>query len=136
MKNVYFNLTTLEDASKSDFNQAPSILDSGEELRLLGYSGMKETIRICREQYAIRESHSSFFNRLSVLLDRNGVNEGQGKESDNSSRFNQHMGEPKRPTVGFHVSPWKPMQVDWFLWIGLKFGCNNVWPVHVINRIH
>ena len=63
---------------KPNFNKAASSLDAGEVLRQLRYSGMMEAIRIRREGYAMRESHSSFFNRFSVLLDPKDVKEGKG----------------------------------------------------------
>ncbi len=63
---------------KPNFNKAPSSLDAGEVLRQLRYSGMMEAIRIRREGYAMRETHSSFFTRFSVLLDPKDVKEGKG----------------------------------------------------------
>jgi myosin heavy subunit/signal-transduction protein with cAMP-binding, CBS, and nucleotidyltransferase domain len=63
---------------KPNLRKAPSSLDSGEVLRQLRYSGMMEAIRIRREGYALREDHTSFFNRFSVLLQPEDTNQGGG----------------------------------------------------------
>lgn len=53
---------------KPNPKKAPNALAAGEVLKQLRYSGMMEAIRIRREGYALRETHSSFYNRFSVLL--------------------------------------------------------------------
>ena len=76
---------------KPNLNKAPSTLNAGEILRQLRYSGMMEAIRIRREGYALREDHTSFFNRFSVLLQPEDIQGGAGIEQlvkALSKRFN------------------------------------------------
>jgi myosin heavy subunit/predicted transcriptional regulator len=76
---------------KPNLAKAPNNLDSGEVLRQLRYSGMMEAIRIRREGYALREDHESFYNRFSVLLNREDFGEEAGIEqlvSSLSKRLN------------------------------------------------
>jgi len=60
---------------KPNINKAPASFMAGEVLKQLRYSGMMEAIRIRREGYALREEHESFYNRFSVLLNPEDVNE-------------------------------------------------------------
>lgn len=53
---------------KPNSSKLPGAFASGEVLKQLRYSGMMEAIRIRREGYALREDHESFYNRFSVLL--------------------------------------------------------------------
>jgi myosin heavy subunit len=53
---------------KPNLKKAANNFVAGEVLKQLRYSGMMEAIRIRREGYALREDHTSFYNRFCVLL--------------------------------------------------------------------
>lgn len=65
---------------KPNLRKAPSSFAAGEVLKQLRYSGMMEAIRIRREGYALREDHQSFYNRFSVLLAVDEIEEEAGIE--------------------------------------------------------
>jgi myosin heavy subunit len=62
---------------KPNLTKSATNFVSGEVLKQLRYSGMMEAIRIRREGYALREDHDSFYNRFSVLLNREDVKEDE-----------------------------------------------------------
>lgn len=65
---------------KPNLVKASNAFSSGEVLKQLRYSGMMEAIRIRREGYTLREDHSSFYNRFSVLLSQEDLEGGAGIE--------------------------------------------------------
>eukprot|EP00934_Nitzschia_sp_Nitz4_P007240 Nitzschia sp. Nitz4//scaffold121_size67750//41550//50848//NITZ4_006072-RA/size67750-augustus-gene-0.40-mRNA-1//-1//CDS//3329534363//7230//frame0 len=65
---------------KPNLKKASNNFASGEVLKQLRYSGMMEAIRIRREGYALREPHQSFYNRFSVLLSPEELEEDGGIE--------------------------------------------------------
>ena len=65
---------------KPNPKKAPNALAAGDVLKQLRYSGMMEAIRIRREGYALREDHSSFYNRFSVLLTEEELEGDRGIE--------------------------------------------------------
>lgn len=62
---------------KPNLDKSPSRFNSGEVLKQLRYSGMMEAIRIRQEGYALREDHTTFFERFSVLLNSDEI-DGDG----------------------------------------------------------
>jgi myosin heavy subunit len=65
---------------KPNLHKMANAFSSGEVLKQLRYSGMMEAIRIRREGFALREDHESFFNRFSVLLGQDDLQDGSGIE--------------------------------------------------------
>lgn len=65
---------------KPNLDKCSNQFHAGEVLKQLRYSGMMEAIRIRREGYALREDHSSFYNRFSVLLSADDLKGGIGIE--------------------------------------------------------
>lgn len=70
---------------KPNLKKAANVFAAGEVLKQLRYSGMMEAIRIRREGYALREPHQLFYNRFSVLLGPEDMEDEDGDDGDDDS---------------------------------------------------
>ncbi len=59
---------------------AYGVFKSGEVVWQLRYSGMKETIRVSREDSSNQEDHGSFYQRFHILFSMEDAKNGKGIE--------------------------------------------------------
>ena len=106
---------------KPNSKKAPNALAAGEVLKQLRYSGMMEAIRIRREGYALREDHSSFYNRFSVLLTEEDV-QGDGGIENLVKILSQRLNVSDAGTWHQIVLTFHRKNIEYQFLISFRFG--------------